>query len=51
MQQRLLKQKNELNPKIMEKISTFKTADYSLRNNTSLKIDNLKKLFIMEQNN
>ena len=35
----------------MEKIYTFKTADYGLRNNTSLKIDNLKKLFIMEQNN
>ena len=29
--------KNELNPKIMEEICTFKNEDYNIRNNTSLK--------------
>ena len=36
----IFKTKNELNPKIMEKIFTFKSMDYNLRNNTSLKIGN-----------
>ena len=39
------KTKNELNPKIMEEIFTFKDADYKLQNNTSLKIGNLKTVY------
>ena len=35
--------KNELNPKIMEEIFTFKKVDYNL-NNTSLKIGNVKTI-------
>ena len=38
----IFKTKNELNPKIMEEIFTFKNVDYDLRNNTSLKIGNVK---------
>ena len=30
----IFKTKNELNPKIMEEIFTFKNVDYDLRNNT-----------------
>ena len=37
--------KNELNPKIMEEIFTFKNVDYDIRNNTSLKIGNLKTVY------
>ena len=33
------------NPKIMEEIFTFKNVDYDLRNNTSLKIANLKTVY------
>ena len=36
------KTKNELNPKIMEEIFTFKNVDHNLRINTSLKIGNLR---------
>ena len=45
----IFKTKNELNPKLIGEIFTFKNVDYNLQNNTSLKIGNLK-LFIMEQN-
>ena len=38
----IFKTKNELNPKLMEEIFTFKDVDYNLRNNTSLKIGNVK---------
>ena len=38
----IFKTKNELNPRVMEEILTFKDADYNLRNNSSLKISNLK---------
>ena len=41
----IFKTKNELNPKIMEEIFTFKDVDYNLRNNTSLKIGNLKTAY------
>ena len=41
----IFKTKNELNPKIMEEIFTFKNVDYDLRNNTSLKIGNLKTAY------
>ena len=41
----IFKTKNELSPKIMEEIFTFKNVDYSLRNNTSLKIGNLKTVY------
>ena len=41
----IFKTKNELNPKIMEKIFTFKSMDYNLRNNTSLKIGNVKTVY------
>ena len=41
----IFKTKNELNPKIMEDIFTFKNVDYNLRNNTSLKIGNLKTVY------
>ena len=41
----IFKTKNELNPKIMEEIFTFKNVDYDLRNNTSLKIGNLKTVY------
>ena len=41
----IFKTKNELNPKIMEEILTFKNVDYDLRNNTSLKIGNLKTVY------
>ena len=41
----IFKTKNELNPKIMEEIVTFKNVDYDLRNNTSLKIGNLKTVY------
>ena len=41
----IFKTKNELNPKIMEEIFTFKNVDYNLRNNTSLKIGNLKTVY------
>ena len=39
------KTKNELNSKIMEEIFTFKNVDYNLRNNSSLKIGNLKTVY------
>ena len=39
------KTKNELNAKIMEEIFTFKNVDYNLRNNSSLKIGNLKTVY------
>ena len=42
---KIFKTKNELNPKIMEEIFTFKNVDYDLRNNTSLKIGNLKTVY------
>ena len=42
----IFKTKNELNPKIMEEIFTFKNADYDLRNNTSLKIGQLKNCLL-----
>ena len=45
----IFKTKNELNPKLIGEIFTFKNVDYNLQNNASLKIGNLK-LFIMEQN-
>ena len=38
----IFKTKNGLNPKFMEEIFTFKNLAYNLRNNTSLKIGNLK---------
>ena len=41
----IFKTKNELNPKIMGEIFTFKNVDYDLRNNTSLKIGNLKTVY------
>ena len=41
----IFKTKNELNGKIMEEIFTFKNVDYDLRNNTSLKIGNLKTVY------
>ena len=41
----IFKTKNELNPKIMEEIFTFKNVDYDFRNNTSLKIGNLKTVY------
>ena len=41
----IFKTKNELNPKIMEEIFTFKNVDYDLRNNTSLKIGNLRTAY------
>ena len=44
----IFKTKNELNPKIMEELFTFKNVDYSLLNDTSLKIVHLKT--VMEQN-
>ena len=42
----IFKTKNELNPKIMKEIFTFKNVNYDLRNNTSLKIGNLKNCLI-----
>ena len=39
------KTKDELNPKIMEEIFTFKKVDYNLRSNTSLKIGHLKTIY------
>ena len=41
----IFKTKNELNPKIMGEIFTFKNVDYDLRNNTSLKFGNLKTVY------
>ena len=41
----IFKTKNELNPKSMEEIFIFKNVDYDLRNNTSLKIGNLKTVY------
>ena len=41
----MFKTKNELNPKIMEEIFTFKDVDYNLRNNTPLKISNVKTVY------
>ena len=41
----IFKTKNELNPKIMEEIFTSKTVEYNPRNNTSLKIGNLKTVY------
>ena len=41
----VFKTKNELNPKIMEEIFTFKNVDYNLWNNASLKIGNLKTVY------
>ena len=41
----IFKTKNGLNPKIMEHIFTFKDVDYNLRNNTSLKVGNLKPVY------
>ena len=44
----IFKTKNELNPKIMEELFTFKNVDYNLLHDTSLKIVHLKT--VMEQN-
>ena len=41
----IFKTKNGLNPKFMEEIFTFKNLAYNLRNNTSLKIGNLKTVY------
>ena len=41
----IFKTKNELNPKIMEEIFTFKNVDCDLRHNTYLKIGNLKTVY------
>ena len=41
----IFKTKAELNPKIMEEIFAFKNVDYDPRNNTSLKIGNLKTYY------
>ena len=41
----IFKTKNELNAKITEEIFTFKNVDNDLRNNTSLKIGNLKTVY------
>ena len=41
----IFKTNNELNPKIMEEIFTFKNVDYDLRNNTFLRIVNLKTVY------
>ena len=41
----IFKTKNELNLKIMEEILNFKDVNYNLRNNTSLKIGNLKIVY------
>ena len=42
---KIFKTKNELNLEIMEEIFTFRNVDYDLRNNTSLKIGNLKTVY------
>ena len=42
----IFKTKNALNPKIMKEIFTFKNVNYDLRNNTFLKIGNLKNCLI-----
>ena len=39
---KIFKTKNELNPDIMEEIFWFKSVDYNLWNNKSLKVGNLK---------
>ena len=41
----IFKTKNESNPEIMEEIFTFKNLNYNLRNNASLKVDNLKTVY------
>ena len=41
----IFKTKNELNPKFMAEILAFTKVDYDLRNNTSLKIGNLKTVY------
>ena len=41
----IFKTKSELNLKIMEEIFTFKDVDCNLRNNTSVKIGNLKTVY------
>ena len=41
----IFKTRHQLNPKIMEEILTFKNGDYSLQNNTSLKLGNLKTVY------
>ena len=41
----IFKTKNELNPKIMEELFTFKKVDYNLWRNTSPKIGNLKTVY------
>ena len=41
----IFKTKNGLNPKILEEVFTFKKVDYDLRNNTFLKIGNLKTVY------
>ena len=41
----IFKTKSELNLKIMEEIFTFKDVDYNLRNNTPLKISNVKTVY------
>ena len=41
----IFKTKNELNPKFMAEILAFRNVDYDLRNNTSLKIGNLKTVY------
>ena len=41
----IFKTKNELNPKFMAEILAFRNVDYDLRNNTSLKIANLKTVY------
>ena len=41
----IFKTRHQLNPKIMEEILTFKNVDYSLQNNTSLKLGNLKTVY------
>ena len=42
---RIFKTKNELNPDIMEEIFWFKSVDYNLWNNRSLKVSNLKTVY------
>ena len=41
----IFKTKNKLNPEIVEEIFTFENVDYNLRNNLSLKVDNLKTVY------
>ena len=41
----MFKTKNELNPKIMKETFTFNDVDCNLRNNTSVKISDLKTVY------